>query len=75
MLHTQFSFFQNCLKSNYKFVYSNCMVLSDGDENGNRSAGHADIAARNLDFWLKLIRLVVAVIEEDKTIYRNILNQ
>ncbi|XP_065060223.1 protein unc-13 homolog B-like isoform X2 [Rhopilema esculentum] len=66
---------KNCLKSNYKFVYSNCMVLSDGDENGNRSPGNADVPARNLDFWLKLIRLVVAVIEEDKTIYRNILNQ
>ena len=51
------------------------MVLSDADDNGNRSPKDPEVAIRNLDFWLKLIRLVVGVIEEDNTVYKNILNQ
>eukprot|EP00112_Aurelia_sp_Birch-Aquarium-sp1_P008157 Seg1895.4 transcript_id=Seg1895.4/GoldUCD/mRNA.D3Y31 product="Protein unc-13 B" protein_id=Seg1895.4/GoldUCD/D3Y31 len=66
---------KNCLSSNYKYIYSNCMVLSDTDDNGNRSPKDPEVAIRNLDFWLKLIRLVVGVIEEDNTVYKNILNQ
>eukprot|EP00794_Sanderia_malayensis_P009805 gene9805-10810_t len=68
---------KNCLTSNYKFIYANCLELSDGTDVSTTSnrGENSDASLRNLDFWMKLIRLVVGVIEEDNAVYKNILNQ
>lgn len=50
-------------------------MIDETDESGNRSPEGQDMVVRNLNFWMKLIKLIVAVIEEDKTVYKNILNQ
>ena len=50
-------------------------MVDDSEESGNRSPETLETAARQVDFWMKLIKLIVAVIEEDKTVYKNILNQ
>jgi len=65
---------KNCLKSNYKFLYNTSMA-DENEESGNRSPEPQECAARQVDFWMKLIKLIVAVIEEDKAVYKNILNQ
>ena len=62
------------MKSNYKFLYNTSMA-EEREENGNRSPEAQDTIARQVDFWMKLIKLIVAVIEEDKAVYKNILNQ
>ena len=50
-------------------------MADENEESGNRSPEPQECAARQVDFWMKLIKLIVAVIEEDKAVYKNILNQ
>ena len=50
-------------------------MADENEESGNRSPEPQESTARQVDFWMKLIKLIVAVIEEDKAVYKNILNQ
>ncbi|KAJ6641027.1 Protein unc-13 like B [Pseudolycoriella hygida] len=69
-----------CLRSTYQFLFENCFdlynrefqvdpneVKRDPDDNGPKPD--------NVDFWHKLIALIVSVIEEDKNSYGTVLNQ
>ncbi|KAL0118438.1 hypothetical protein PUN28_009239 [Cardiocondyla obscurior] len=69
-----------CLRSTYQFLFENCYDLynrefqadpndpkRDSDDHGPR--------LDSLDFWHKLIALIVSVIEEDKNSYGPVLNQ
>ena len=66
---------RNCIDSNYRFLFSNCLEFCDDNEAPIEDPQLRESNIQNLAFWLKLIRLVVGVIEEDKTVYTNILNQ
>lgn len=69
-----------CLRSTYQFLFENCYELynrefqadpnepkRDPDDHGPR--------LDSVDFWHKLIALIVSVIEEDKNSYGPVLNQ
>ncbi|XP_075227151.1 unc-13 isoform X2 [Lycorma delicatula] len=69
-----------CLRSTYQFLFENCYLLygrefqvdpkepkRDPDDHGPR--------LDSLDFWHKLIALIVSVIEEDRNSYAPVLNQ
>ncbi|XP_053976278.1 uncharacterized protein LOC128875020 [Hylaeus volcanicus] len=69
-----------CLRSTYQFLFENCYdiynrefqvdpseVKRDPEDHGPR--------LESLDFWHKLIALIVSVIEEDKNSYAPVLNQ
>lgn len=69
-----------CLRSTYQFLFENCYELynrefqvdpneakRDPDDHGPR--------LDSLDFWHKLIALIVSVIEEDRNSYAPVLNQ
>lgn len=69
-----------CLRSTYQFLFENCTDLysrefqtepSDKKENPD----DAGPSLHNLDFWHKLVALMVSVIEEDKNSYSPVLNQ
>ncbi|XP_022086995.1 protein unc-13 homolog B-like isoform X2 [Acanthaster planci] len=70
-----------CLKSTYEYIYENCFDLYQREFQPDPSdrPSEADAAngpsAKSLDFWTKLISLIVSVIEEDKTTYTSVLNQ
>nr|XP_002124363.1 protein unc-13 homolog B-like [Ciona intestinalis] len=63
-----------CIRSTYGYVFSNCSEISQTDktEEGPEEGGPR---IDDLDFWTQLITLMVSVIEEDKNIYTNYLNQ
>ncbi|XP_065220338.1 protein unc-13 homolog B isoform X4 [Planococcus citri] len=69
-----------CLRSTYQFLFANCHDIfsreyqadpndtkRDGEDNGPR--------LDSLDFWHKLIALIVTVIDEDRNSYAPVLNQ
>ncbi|XP_073978403.1 unc-13 isoform X4 [Rhodnius prolixus] len=69
-----------CLRSTYQFLFENCYELfnreflvdpneakRDSEDNGPR--------LDSLDFWHKIIALIVSVIDEDKNSYVPVLNQ
>lgn len=69
-----------CLRSTYQFLFENCTELysrefqadpSDKKENPE----DAGPSLHNLDFWHKLVALMVSIIEEDKNSYAPVLNQ
>ena len=70
-----------CMKSTYQFLFDNCYELYQREfqtEPGETTGpdGHGDgPAAKSLDFWHKLIALVVSVIEEDRNSYTPVLSQ
>ena len=70
-----------CLKSTYEYIYENCFDLyqrefqPDPSERPSEGDAANGPSAKSLDFWTKLISLIVSVIEEDKTTYTAILNQ
>ncbi|VDD82373.1 unnamed protein product, partial [Mesocestoides corti] len=56
---------QACMHTTYQFLYDNEKVSTD--EPGP--------SLKSLDFWHRLIALLVSVIEEDKTTYAAVINQ
>ncbi|XP_043478953.1 uncharacterized protein LOC122509186 isoform X2 [Leptopilina heterotoma] len=69
-----------CLRSTYEFLYGNCYELYAREFQVDPSEAKRDPEERgpgveSLDFWHKLIALIVSVIEEDRTSYAPVLNQ
>ena len=69
-----------CLRSTYQFLFENCYELysrefqvdpSEPKRDPNDNGPQLD----SVDFWHKLIALIVSVIEEDKNSYGPVLNQ
>lgn len=56
-----------CATSTYHVLFENCYEPGVNKDNGP--------GLDSLDFWLKLITLIVSVIEEDKNLYGPVLNQ
>lgn len=50
------------------------MLSDEGDKLELEDAASTN-ASHTLEFWVKLIRLIVSVVEEDRDVYTNILNQ
>ncbi|XP_049315917.1 uncharacterized protein LOC105222832 isoform X4 [Bactrocera dorsalis] len=69
-----------CLRSTYQFLFENCYELYnrefqvDPNEAKRDSDDHGP-KLDNVDFWHKLIALIVSVIDEDKNSYGTVLNQ
>lgn len=69
-----------CLRSTYQWLFENCAELYSREfqvdpkkeESDNEPPGPS---LKNLDFWHKLIALMVSVIEEDRNSYHPVLNQ
>nr|XP_060619684.1 uncharacterized protein LOC132768096 [Anolis sagrei ordinatus] len=73
-----------CLNSTYEYIFNNCQELYSREYQAdpNKAAEEEAAAAeeqgpsiQNLDFWPKLITLIVSIIEEDKNSYAPVLNQ
>ncbi|XP_061390836.1 uncharacterized protein LOC133326175 [Musca vetustissima] len=69
-----------CLRSTYQFLFENCYELYnrefqvDPNEAKRESDDHGP-KLDSVDFWHKLIALIVSVIDEDKNSYGAVLNQ
>lgn len=69
-----------CLRSTYQFLFENCYDLYnrefqvDPNEAKRESDDHGP-KLDSVDFWHKLIALIVSVIDEDKNSYGAVLNQ
>ena len=66
------------MKASYSYLYANCSELYDRElasESNLHAPNMPPSGPKNLEFWPKLISLVVTVIEEDRGIYTQILNQ
>ncbi|XP_042207651.1 protein unc-13 homolog A-like isoform X8 [Homarus americanus] len=68
-----------CLKSTYQFLFENCYELYNRefqvDPSEKKEGGEQGPRLESVDFWHKLIALIVSVIEEDKNSYAPVLNQ
>ena len=71
------------MKSTYQFLFDNCCELyqrefqtdQDGSGKPQESVDQGPNSTKSLEFWHKLIALIVSVIEEDRTSYTTVLNQ
>ncbi|XP_043259604.1 uncharacterized protein LOC122401500 isoform X3 [Colletes gigas] len=69
-----------CLRSTYQFLFENCYDIYNREfqvdpSEGKRDADDHGPRLESLDFWHKLIALIVSVIDEDKNSYAPVLNQ
>lgn len=69
-----------CLRSTYQFLFENCYDIYNREfqvdpNEAKRDAEDHGPRLESLDFWHKLIALIVSVIEEDKNSYAPVLNQ
>ncbi|XP_063383199.1 protein unc-13 homolog B isoform X7 [Cydia fagiglandana] len=74
-----------CLRSTYQFLFENCndlynreyqpLVNSKVDPNEAKRDGDHGPQLDSVDFWHKLIALIVSVIDEDRNSYAPVLNQ
>ena len=69
-----------CLRSTYQFLFENCYELYNREFQVDPNEAQRDAEADgprldDLEFWHKLIALITAVIEEDKSSYGPVLNQ